>query len=145
VKKSSIARATLVACALTVASVSQAGIMSTAVKAYKAKEAATTVAAVAGVGGAAVAAGRQASPASAAQAQVTPGAAAGVIEHAEKTQAAAQGVVNGNLANGKGCTELVRAGVIPATTMSQYKCILTGPKAAEAAARAKAAASASAK
>lgn len=59
-----------------------------------------------------------------------------VIDYAQRTHAAAQGVVNRQLSNGHECAELVHQGKLPTSTLSQFKCVLSGPGAALAAARA---------
>lgn len=82
-----------------------------------------------------------AAPAAAATASDNAASAHRIINMAKRTHATAQAAATRNVRKGEGCRELVRAGVIPGTTMDQYKCILSGPKAAEAAARAKASAS----
>lgn len=52
---------------------------------------------------------------------------AAVMDVAQRTHAAAQGVVNGHLSNRNKCSELVHQGKLPPTATAQLRCIALGP------------------
>ena len=121
----SIAKALVIASVLS-AGAAHAGILADAMARHQAKKAEKAAAAAS----AAVPAASLETPNQAGQAAQ----AAAVIEYAQRTHAAAQTVVNRQLSNGEKCAELVHRGMLPPSTLSQYRCILLGPQVALASA-----------
>lgn len=127
-KKEPMLRLAAIVGALTVGT-AHAGIVASWIEEHNSRKAAAAAEAASAVG--------LARPAPAQTAQNA--AVNQVIERAQKTHAAAQAIVSHELSNGQRCAELVHSGFLRFSTLTQYKCILSGPPpealAAEAAAK----------